>query len=113
MHMKQPDHTRTKQILHSLDELKQADAPAFLATRLRARLHEQATPSVSIWDRAGNWLARPGVFATVLVLILAVNAGFLWKELPTEPSATNAIPIHADEETDAFAVSDSNSPLLP
>lgn len=111
--MEQSNHTRMNEILQSMDGISRANAPAFLATRVRARLQQTEQPVLSIWDRTANWLARPGVFATALVLILAVNAGFLWIKLPAEPTTYNAATTNAEEESDAFAVSDSNSPLLP
>lgn len=111
--MEKSNQSRMNEILQSLDGISRAEAPAFLATRVRARLQDVDPKSLSIWDRTGNWLTRPGVFASLLVVILAVNAGLVWSKLPAEPSnytvGTNA----AEEETDAFAVSDSNSPLLP
>ena len=111
--MDEQQQPRINRILQSLDDLAKPDAPPFLATRVRAQLQRLSDSNDSVWERIGNWLARPGVFAAVLVIILAVNAGLLWQAIPNQPNTYQTATSTAEEDTDAFAVSDSNSPLLP
>lgn len=109
-----PDNKRIEQILQSIDGLPRADAPTYLATRLRARLLNPEATRLSGWEHWAAWLSRPGVLASVLVLVTALNAGLLWWKLPAEPTAyTTTTPSLPEEESDAYAISDSNSPLEP
>jgi hypothetical protein len=57
--------------LHSLDGCKRAEAPAFLFTRIAARL--AADPQPNCWLRLGAILSRPVVAICCILMVLVIN----------------------------------------
>ncbi len=68
---------KIQETLDSLNGLKRASAPDFFFTRLQAKLVYE---SRSIWDRAGSFITRPLVFATVLAAVVFTNFIVVFKE---------------------------------
>ena len=79
---------RIEEILNSLDDHPKATAPAFLYTRLKARLEAVETAPAQ-----RSWLLRPAFAVTALVTVLLINAIVLFQR-----SNTSTVSITAESD---------------
>ncbi|HNP54135.1 MAG TPA: hypothetical protein PKK69_05945 [Ferruginibacter sp.] len=87
-------------ILNSLNEVQRAEAPAFLSTRIRARLQEEK--ALTWFDRSLRWISRPAVALSLGGLVLMVHTLTI---IGTRNQVTTAISAETSEsEQDEFAV---------
>jgi hypothetical protein len=60
-----------EQFLDSLNGVQRASAPAFLSTRIRARLQEEK--ALSWFDRSLRWISQPAVALSLVALVVMVH----------------------------------------
>jgi len=80
--------------LESLSEIKRAEPAPYFYTRLRARMEKEEK---NFWERLASVLAKPAVATVSLVLVIAVNAFFLFQT--NNPEASNSTPQSAVQGT--------------
>jgi hypothetical protein len=89
-----------EQILDSLNGVQRASAPAFLSTRIRARLQEEK--GLSWFDRSLRWISQPAVALSLVALVVMVHTLTI---IGTRNQAATAVNTETTEtEQDEFAV---------
>ena len=75
--------------LESFHDVTRAEPRPFLLTRIYARLKEKQDPS-NIWTSVSEFLTRPVIAFTTLLLIIVVNASIILSNI-TEKDSTDAL----------------------
>lgn len=71
--MKEPEN-KIENILNSLDGISRAKARPFMYTRVMARMQNEEK---NIWSQIGNFIARPVIALSCLLIILGTNIYFV------------------------------------
>lgn len=98
-------------VLDSLEGIQQAKAPAFLYTRLQARMDKEFDQGGPL----GRWLTRPALALTIAAIILILNATTLlemWKQNSTTTSTETGQLAVTDYPVSAYPVYEEN-PIEP
>jgi hypothetical protein len=99
------------EVLDSLEGVQQAKAPAFLYTRLKARMDKEFDQGGFI----GRWLTRPALALSIAAVILILNATTIlemWDQNPSNGNAETAQLAASDYVVSSYPVYDEN-PIEP
>lgn len=89
-----------EELLDSLNGVQRASAPAFLSTRIRARLQEER--ALSWFDRSLRWISQPAVALSLVSLVVMVHTLTIISTR-NQPSAVVSTET-TETEQDEFAV---------
>jgi hypothetical protein len=102
---------RIDQVLDSLEGIQQAKAPAFMYTRLKARMDQEFDQGGPL----GRWLTRPALALSIAAIILVLNATTLlemWKQNSSATPTETAQLAVTDYPVSAYPVYEEN-PIEP
>ena|ERR1700754_754864 len=105
--MSTKSHKRIEEVLESLEGVQQAKAPAFLYTRLKARMDKE-------FDQGflGRWLTRPALALSIAAIILVLNATTIlemFNQAPASGNIESAQIAASDYVVGSYAVYEENS----
>lgn len=96
------------EVLDSLEGVQQAKAPAFMYTRLKARMDKEFDQGGFL----GRLLTRPALALSIAAIILILNTTTIlemWKQNPSSVNAETAQLAVVDYAVSAYPVYDENS----
>lgn len=106
MNERQNIEQKVNRALESLDGIGRAETAPWFYTRLKARLEKGE--GVTVWERAGSFLARPAVVITGLCVILVANLTLLLQQPVTKPAPTAAVQSETVVESESLIASSSS-----